>query len=94
MMEFMAVVSDRLRKRIERDFPAPGSAPAVIELVSTIGDTERVQAAVVLWARGDLARLRNARDLALDDWRDVLVRAELADGGWPSRLDTELGPVS
>jgi hypothetical protein len=89
----VTVVSDRLRKRIERDFPEPGSAPAVIELVGAVEETERVQAAVVLWARGDLARLRDARDLASQDWRDVLVRAGLADEDWRSRLDAELGPL-
>jgi hypothetical protein len=63
------------------------------ELVGAVGETERVQAAVVIWANGDLARLRDARDLATQDWRDVLVRAGLADDDWRSLLDIELGPV-
>jgi hypothetical protein len=91
MINFMAVVSDRLRRRIERDFREPGSAPAVIEMVGAVRETERVQAAVVVWANGDLARLRNACNLASQDWRDVLVRAGLADEDWRSRLDSELG---
>ena len=90
----MAVVSERLRRRIERDFPERGSASSVIELVGAISDSERVQAAIVIWGRGDLARLRDALDLAEQDWRDVLVRADLADEDWPSRLDVELGPTA
>lgn len=86
----MAVVSERLRRRIEHDFPEPGGASAVIEMVGEVSESERVQAAVVVWGRGDLVRLRDARDLAEQDWRDVLVRADLADEDWPSRLDAEL----
>jgi hypothetical protein len=54
--------------------------------------SERVQAAVVLAASGNLARLRQMLDLATADWRDALVAAELADEGWQQRLDIELGP--
>jgi hypothetical protein len=86
-------VSERLRRRIERDFPEPGSAAAVLELVGAVSESERVQAAVVVWGSGDLVRLRDARDLAGQDWRDVLVRACLAGEDWPSRLDAELGPA-
>jgi hypothetical protein len=89
----MAIVSERLRRRIERDFGEPGSAAAVIDMVAAADESERVQAAVVLWAGGDLARLRDARDLARLDWRDVLVRADLADEDWRLRLDAELGPT-
>lgn len=81
----------RLRRRIERDFSAPGSASEAAKIVSSAGDTERVQAAAVIWARGDLTRLQDAHDLALADWRDVLVRAGLADDDWTLRLDVELG---
>ncbi|MGN6609755.1 MAG: hypothetical protein ACTHMS_22430 [Jatrophihabitans sp.] len=62
-----------------------------LELVGGVDGSERVQASLVLWANGDLARLRDARDLAALDWRDALVRAGLADEDWPSRLDVELG---
>ncbi len=58
-----------------------------------MSDSERVHAAVVLWGRGDLVRLRDARDLAEQDWRDVLMRSGLADEDWPSRLEAELGAV-
>jgi hypothetical protein len=54
--------------------------------------SERVQAAVVLAARGDEELLTEAVDLARADWRDVLVAAGLADGNWQHRLDEVLGP--
>jgi hypothetical protein len=45
-----------------------------------------------VWGAGNLDRVRDAVELAERDWRDVLVRADLADGDWASRLDVELGP--
>jgi hypothetical protein len=90
----MAGMTRRLRERIQRDFPEPGSAQQVSLLVSETSESERVQAAIVLWARGDLARVRDARRLAIEDWRDALVRAELADEDWRERLDAELGPLA
>jgi hypothetical protein len=90
----VAVVSKRVRKRIERDFPEPGSASAVVDLVDAAGESERVQAAIVVWANGDLARLRDACELSSLDWRDVLVRAGLEDEDWRLRLDAEFGTDS
>jgi hypothetical protein len=84
-------MTSRLRRRIEFDFPEPGSAQEVVRLVSEISDSERVQAAVVLWARGDLSRIRSSVELAKSDWRDVLVRGDLADEDWPHKLEAELG---
>lgn len=89
----MAIASERLRRRIEREFREPGSATDVIDVVGAVNESERVQAAVVVCAAGDLARLRDALDLAKQDWRDVLMNADLAGEDWPSRLDAELGPV-
>jgi hypothetical protein len=97
-------VSPRLRRRIERDYPQPGRAGEVEELVvDTVGSlhlhgwdtkaTERIQAAIVLGAGGDLTGVRTMSALALQDWRDALVASGLADGDWPERLDAELGPA-
>jgi len=52
--------------------------------------SERVQAAIVLLADGDIHRLRQALDLAATAWRDQLVAAGLASEDWPARLDYEL----
>jgi hypothetical protein len=87
----MSDMTARLRRRVERDFPDPGSAAEVERLVRGSADTERVQAALVLWANGSIPRLLDIARLAAVDWRDALVRAELAEEGWPDRLDAELG---
>lgn len=89
----MESVSARLRARIDRDFPDPGSAHEVTRLVAQASDSERIQAAIVLWARGNLGRLLDSVDLTSVDWRDVLVRGGLEHENWPERLDTELGPA-
>ena len=82
-------LSARLRRRVEGDFP--GSAAEVERRLLEANDSERVQAAIVLWAAGDRYRLEDSLRLAEIDWRDVLVRAELADEDWPGRLDAVLG---
>ena len=48
---------------------------------------ERLVAAAVLCADGDLDELGRALDLAEMDWRDLLVAAGLADRDWPRRLE-------
>jgi hypothetical protein len=91
----------RLERRVRRDFPETGSAENVLELLAELPRragyasetfaSERVQAAVVLLADGDIGRLHRALHLAAADWRDLLVAAGLADGDWAARLDLELG---
>jgi hypothetical protein len=83
--------TSRLVRRIRTDFPDTGSAEEIARLVSEAHDSERVQAAIVLCGRGDLARVREAQAIATQDWRDVLVRAELADDDWREKLDAQLG---
>jgi hypothetical protein len=73
------------------DFPDAGSAEEIARLVAEAHDSERVQAAIVLCGQGDLARVRDAQALAIQDWRDVLVAAELADDDWRDKLDARLG---
>ena len=94
----------RLEARVYRDFAAPGSAAAVLDLLDALPTEagyghemlagERVRAAIVLLAAGDLGRLRQALNLAKADWRDVLMAADLADEDWPARLDAALGRES
>lgn len=83
----MAFASDRLARRVRADFGATDEAESVL---AEIGG-ERVQAAVILWARGDIGRLRDAAALARLDWRDALVRSGLDDDDWQQKLDAELG---
>jgi hypothetical protein len=65
----------------------------VARLVADASETERTQAAIVLYARQDWDRLTHALVLVQQDWRDVLVGAELADEDWRQVLDVELGPA-
>jgi hypothetical protein len=99
----MAWTMSRVEARAQQDFPAPGAASGVLDLLDALPSeagyghemlaSERVRAAVILLAAGNLGRLRQALDLAKADWRDVLVAAGLAEDNWPERLDAELGPA-
>ena len=88
--------TERLANRVRRDFPAD-RADEVIGWLSGLPanafggqDPERVQAALVLAAAGQLSRFLAGVDLLRQDWRDVLVSGDLADEDWPVRLDAEL----
>jgi hypothetical protein len=103
-MAVMAWTMSRVEARVQRDFPGPGAADGVLDLLDALPREagygqemlagERVRAAVILAAAGDLGRMRHAVDLAKADWRDVLMAAGLADEDWPARLDAELGPAT
>lgn len=85
-------VTERLSARVRRDFPEPGSAPEILRLLAEVSDSERVQAAIVFTASGNMEWLRAELARARTDWRDVLVNGGLANEGWPAILDKELGP--
>lgn len=87
-------MSGRLRTRIELDFPEAGSAQEIVRIIGEASDSERVQAAIALSARGEIARLRYSVILTGQDWRDTLVGGGLDSPDWQERLDTELGPVN
>lgn len=87
------MVSPRLEARVRRDFAQEGSADEVLRLLAEVNESERVQAAIVLWAAGEIRRLRDSVNLTAMDWRDVLVRGGLADEDWAARLEAELGPA-
>jgi hypothetical protein len=84
----------RLRRRVDLDFPSLGSRSEVARIVAEAAGSERVQAAIVLWAAGDMHRVRDSIHVATQDWRDVLVRGGLAGDDWRERLDAELGTDS
>lgn len=93
-------VSVRLERRIRRDFPEPGSAAEIMGMLDELPGTagydvehfagERLQAAIVLLAEGSIRRFHESVGLALTDWRDLLVAAELDHESWPDRLQAEL----
>ncbi|MGC0339521.1 hypothetical protein [Streptomyces sp. SLBN-8D4] len=92
------VISARLHARIERDFPEPGAAKGVEgalrklaeELQDSRQDPERLMAAAVLIAQGDVGRFRRAVGIARQDWRDLLMGGGLGHEDWPRVLDEEL----
>ncbi|MFB7288858.1 hypothetical protein [Actinacidiphila glaucinigra] len=95
-------ISTRVERRIRRDFPERGAAPEIMRMLDELPETagydpevfgsERLQAAIVLLARGSVHRFREAVLLARTDWRDLLVAAALAHEDWPEALNAELGP--
>jgi len=94
-------VTPRLERRIQRDF-GTSARPVIARLQSLelplhraddLAGLERIQAAVVLAAKGSWQTFEAQANLAEIDWRDVLVAADLADEDWPLRLDHELGPT-
>ena len=87
----MRTVSSRLQWRVALDFPQPGSAEEVMRLLADALECERVQAAIVFAANGDLPELKREVELAAIDWRDVLMNGGLAGDDWQSIMDFELG---
>lgn len=85
-------MSNRVERRIARDFRGESQRATVVALVSDLSDTERVQAAVVIVAAGSVDAARDAVELARLDWRDLLVNAGLAESDWPHRIFEEFGP--
>jgi hypothetical protein len=89
-------VSSRPEARIRNDF-APAEAEAVLARLAGLKlalaekqSLERIQAAVVVSARGDADRFERTAALAETDWRYALVAGGLANEDWRARLDEEL----
>ena len=74
--------TQRIDVRLRQDFPGASHTPAValvdrvhseLALWNIVSETDRVEAAALTYADGDLERLAEAVKLALLDWRDLLV---------------------
>lgn len=63
------------------------------DLVALSSDSERVQAAIVFASGGDADALLTQAELAILDWRDVLMNGGLAHEGWEARMSVELDPL-
>ena len=93
------VLTARLWRRIQRDFPDPEDARVVADMLRGFAhrhsrsrqNSERLMAAVVLFARGDLDRARRRVQVGDKDWRDLLCSAGLENADYPRILDEELG---
>ena len=74
-------ITSRVEERIRADLRK--DADPIVQLLHGVEsgnqDRERVSAAVVLGAEGDLGTLRQLIDLSRIDWRDVLVNGGLAN---------------
>jgi hypothetical protein len=80
--------SERLIRRIRRDFPRGTDDEVILRLTALRPDdsSERLQAALVLGAAGKWNRFEQQLRRLERDWRDVLVVGGLADEDWPARL--------
>ena len=76
------MTTERVRARIARDYTGADETVAreLIEQLSSklaiwkeVSNGDRVELAALAFARGDTSRLNDAMDLALRDWRDLLV---------------------
>ena len=88
----MTAPSDRLIRRIRRDFPR-GTDDEVIKCLTALrpdDSSERLQAALVLGAGGKWNRFEQQLRRLERDWRDVLAVGGLADEDWPVRLEAAL----
>ena len=87
-------MTPRLRRQIDSDFPDAGDEieRLLAAARSDNQDRERVLAAIVFIADGDVARLGQAIALSQLDWRDLLVNGGLANADWPQVLDARLSP--
>lgn len=72
-------MSRRLRRQINHDFPGFEDEVERLLALADSGnqDRERVLAAIVFTASGDLERLEHAVELSHQDWRDVLLGSRL-----------------
>jgi len=80
------VITPQIRERVRREYPAAPDHAAALELIERIGaelsvwrqvsESDRVEAAALTLAAGDLGKLGEAVGLALRDWRDLLMAAE------------------
>ncbi len=84
--------SERVRRKAEALFA--GRAAEATDILSQLvwgqQSSERIHTAVLVVSDGEWTRFLEAAWLARMDWRDVLVGADLADEGWPDRVDAYL----
>ncbi|EST26278.1 hypothetical protein N566_24030 [Streptomycetaceae bacterium MP113-05] len=92
-MENRVTVGARIAGRIRRDFPEPEVAALVVDLLegwANAGpqrEVDRVQAAIVLSAAGDVDQVEALVGLAHTDYRDALVSTGFAHADWRARME-------
>ena len=77
--------TERIDRWLRRDFPGDtgAAAEALVDRIGTelatwriVSESDRVEAAALRYADADLQKLAEAVELALLDWRDLLVSAD------------------
>ncbi len=79
------MITPRIEERLRRDYPRAedhATAHALVARIAAeltfwreVSEGDRVEAAALTVADGNLAKLQSATELALRDWRDLLVAA-------------------
>ncbi len=79
------MITPQVRERLDREFPAAEDRaaarllieriPAELAVWREVSEGDRVEVAALSVAAGDLGKLGEAVELALLDWRDLLVAA-------------------
>jgi hypothetical protein len=87
------VVSKAVRREVEARFKRRDAADVMRLLESVVlpgsedgMDRDRIQFAILIVSRGDLADFARALALSVTDWRDLLVSAGLEHENWPEVL--------
>jgi hypothetical protein len=85
------VVSKAVRREVEARFKRRDAADVLrlLESVALPGSEDgmdRIQFAILIVSRGDMAAFARALALAVTDWRDLLVSAGLEHENWPEVL--------
>jgi hypothetical protein len=88
-------LTPRLRRRVQRDFPFEfQDVERVLDGLTTSEgvDPERLAAAILLGADGDLVRLVELMEISKHRPAEALRAGELSGSDLAARLDTLLGP--
>ena len=76
------MLTDRIQTRIEQEYSGPDvrvaneileRMGAELSMWSEVSGGDRIERAALTYAAGEVVRLRWAVELALTDWRDLLV---------------------
>ncbi|MFC9055140.1 hypothetical protein [Streptomyces anthocyanicus] len=90
------MITSRIAAKLEGQYGAEASTAATL-LEEAEGRMfheaaeEKITAAVVILADGNVDKFLGAIELMETDWRDLLIAAELAHADWPSKLDDIFG---
>ncbi|MFG2869531.1 hypothetical protein [Streptomyces sp. NPDC048338] len=90
------MITSRIAARIEDQYGVEANSVSSLlkeaeEKVFHEAAEEKITAAVIILADGNVGKLIDAIELMETDWRDLLIAAELAHADWPSTLNDIFG---